>query len=63
MGTLIRHESFGVGLALPVVALTVAVVQFAFLATLMEAVGFTALPEPRGRAAWLATVALSAVAV
>ena len=61
MGTLIRHT--GLGLTLPVVALPVPVVQFALWATLMEAVGFTALPEPRGRAAWLATVALSAVAV
>ena len=61
MGTLIRHTGFG--LALPVVALPVPVVQPSFRAALIAAVGFTALPEPRCPAARFAAVALSAVAV
>ena len=63
MGTLIRHAGLSLSMALTVVALPVAVVQFAFRAALMDAVGFTALPEPRGLAARLAAVALSAIAV
>jgi hypothetical protein len=61
MGTLIRHA--GLRLTPPIVALSVAVIQPAFGAALMAAVGFAALPPPRRRTACLATVALSAVAV
>ena len=61
MGTLIRHA--GLGQAFTVAALPVPVVQFAFRAALIAAVGFTVLPETCRRAAGLAAVALSAIAV
>ena len=61
MGTLIRHA--GLGQASTVVALAVPVVQFAFRAALIAAVGFAVLTKPRCRAACLAAVTLSAVAV
>ena len=61
MGTLIRQ--FHLGLALQVVVLPVQVIPFAFRAALITAVGFTVLADPRGPAACLAAVALSAVAV
>ena len=61
MGTFVRHTGFG--LALPVVALPVPVIQFSFRAALITAVGFTVLPETCRRAAGLAAITMSAIAV
>ena len=61
MGTLIRHA--GLRPTLPIAAMPVAMIQTAFRAALVAAVGFAKLPPPRRCTACDATVALPAVAV
>ena len=62
MGTLIRHAR-PAGLAASICPLPVAMVQSAFQAPLVAAVGGSSLPEPGFRAASEAAVALPAITV